>query len=320
MEKNIEDAVKLYSGDRPIGLFVEKLEQNLNKLNDIFDEISDIFTQAKIIDFSKLPDDRSERAKFSSLFKEFNNYLEAAKIQGFSWDKTTYEFNHDEDNTKTRVELKFDENTYLVLALRYKELFTDEETDSSDAVPYEIEGYLTEIDTGRIDADYMNSRFERYLRILTQEGVDESEKQSTLNDLHRSFAMLTQEEQRYANIFLHEVESGSIRMQSGKNFRDYVNEYQAKAENDRIRNVVRIFGADESKLRNLMSGNLNDTNINEFGRFDALRDSVDKAKAREYFERLGNVKLKPFKINVKIDAFLRKFILSGGFDIETFEE
>ena len=30
-------------------------------------------------------------------------------------------------------------------------------------VPYDIDGYLTEINTGKIDADYMNSKFEKYL-------------------------------------------------------------------------------------------------------------------------------------------------------------
>ena len=36
---------------------------------------------------------------------------------------------------------------------------------AGDDVPFEIDGYLTEIDTGRIDSDYMNSRFEKFLKI-----------------------------------------------------------------------------------------------------------------------------------------------------------
>ena len=34
-----------------------------------------------------------------------------------------------------------------------------------------IVGYLTEIDTGVIDAAYMNSRFDKYLKMLHQEGA-----------------------------------------------------------------------------------------------------------------------------------------------------
>ncbi|MFJ5622944.1 type I restriction endonuclease subunit R [Peribacillus loiseleuriae] len=316
MEQNIEKAVKLYSGHKPIGLFVEKLEYNLNKLNAIFDDISELFTRSGIPNFEKLPDDRSERGKFASLFKSFNDYLEAAKIQGFTWNQSIYEFSHGRGKPKTKVEMKLDENAYLVLALRYKELFGGNGGGGGDDVPFEIDGYLTEIDTGKIDSDYMNSRFEKFLKILTQDEVDVAEMRKTLDDLHKSFATLTQEEQKYANIFLHDVASGNARMESGKTFRDYVTEYQFKAKNDQIQSISRILGVDEKKLRNLLAANVNEANINEFGRFDDLKASVDKVKAKEYFEKLENVKIPPFKINIRVHNLLQEFILKGGFDIE----
>ncbi|MEN6624178.1 MAG: HsdR family type I site-specific deoxyribonuclease [Smithella sp.] len=317
MEQNIEKAVKLYSGDKPIALFVEKLEYNLNKMNAIFDDISELFARSGIPNFEKLPDDRSERGKFSSHFKSFNDYLEAAKIQGFTWNQSTYEFSHGSGKPKTQVDIKLDENTYLILAMRYKELFSGSSSvGGSDDVPFEIDGYLTEIDTGKIDSDYMNSRFEKFLKVLKQDDVDEAEMRKTLDDLHKSFAVLTQEEQKHANIFLHDVESGNARMESGKTFRDYIIEYQTKARNDQLRRILRFLGMDEKKLRNLMAANVTEASINEFGRFDDLKASVDKAKAREYFEKLENAKIPLFKVNIKVHNLLQKFILKGGFDIE----
>lgn len=44
--------------------------------------------------------------------------------------------------------MALDENTYLILALRYKELFNTGGSGGGGDVPFEIEGYLTEIDTG----------------------------------------------------------------------------------------------------------------------------------------------------------------------------
>ncbi|MFB4330211.1 HsdR family type I site-specific deoxyribonuclease [Paenibacillus sp. CR_12] len=316
MGQNIEKAVKLYSGDKPIGLFVEKLEYNLNKLNAIFDDISELFARSGIPNFEKLPDDRSERGKFASLFKSFNDYLEAAKIQGFKWNQPPYKFSHGSGKPKTQVEMRLDENTYLVLAMRYKELFGSGGGGSGDDVPFEIVGYLTEIDTGRIDSDYMNSRFEKFQRILTQDNVDEAEMRKTLDDLHKSFATLTQEEQKYANIFLHDVESGNAKMESGKTFREYVTEYQFRAKNDQIRRISRFLGVDERKLRNLMAANVTEASINEFGRFDDLKASVDKAKAKEYFDKLENTEIPLFKINIKVHNLLKEFIHRGGFDIE----
>lgn len=316
MEQNIKEAVKLYSGDKPLELFVEKLEYNLTKMNAIFDDISALFTRSGIPNFEKLPDDRSERGKFASLFKLFNDYLEAAKIQGFTWKQSIYTFDNDGSKTKTQVEMRLDENTYLILAMRYKELFDGSGLGGGIDIPFEIDGYLTEIDTGKIDSDYMNSRFEKFLKNLNQDNVDETEMQMTLDELHKSFAMLSQEEQKFANIFLHDVESGNVRMESGKAFRDYITEYQFKAKNHQIQSISGFLGVDEKKLRNLMAANLTEANINEFGRFDDLKASVDKAKAKVYFEKLENAKMPLFKINIRIHNLLQEFILKGGFDIE----
>ena len=39
MEEHINKVVKLYSGDKPMGLFAERLESNLNRMNAVYDEI-----------------------------------------------------------------------------------------------------------------------------------------------------------------------------------------------------------------------------------------------------------------------------------------
>src|SRR5574344_751434 len=304
MERNIAMAVKLYSGDKPIGLFAEKLEYNLNKMNSIYEDIFQLFTSSGIQNFEKLPEGSSERGKFASLFKEFNSYLETAKIHGCKW------------NSPTIVEMKLDENTYLILALRYKELFNGNGGGRFDDVPFEIDGYLTEIDTGVIDANYMNSRFEKYLKNLQQKNIDKEQMQKTLDDLHKSFAILTQEEQKHANIFLHDVQSGNIIVEEGKTIRDYISQYLFEAKNDQIFRISKALGLDERKLRNMMDSGVNELNINEFARFDDLKDSVDKTKAKEYFENLEKTKIPPFKINIKTHNLLQKFIIKGGFEIE----
>ncbi|MCI5146819.1 MAG: type I restriction endonuclease subunit R, partial [Candidatus Electrothrix sp. AR3] len=232
MERNINDAIKLYSGDRPIGLFVDKLESNLKQLNAIYDEIVALFDNAGLANFEKLPDEPAVRGVFAKHFNTFNQHLEAAKIQGVVWEQSSYCFG--EGESKTEINLNIDEKTYLILALRYKELSSGNGNGSSsggglEGVPYEIDGYLTEINTGEIDAVYMNTRFEKYLRILTQEGMDGEQIQKTMDELHKSFASLTQEEQKYANIFLNDVQRGEARLTEGKAFREYITEYQSHA-------------------------------------------------------------------------------------------
>ena len=207
-----------------------------------------------------------------------------------------------------------------MLALRYKELFTPNpdgsENDPDDDVPYAVNSYLTTIDTADIDTDYMNSRFEKYLKIFYQEGAEAEAIHQAETELHKTFATLSQEEQKYANIFLHDIQSGAVVPQPGKTLREYIAEYIAQKQNDQIHKVAEVFGLDEKKLRAFMRANITEANINEFGRIDDLKATVDKAKAKAYFEAIEGTKLIPPKVPVKYDKLLREFIVSGGFDLK----
>lgn len=315
MERNIEDAVKLYSGDKPFGLFVERLPHNLEKINYFYKEICDLFENAKIENFERLPNDVNEKAQFAKLFKELNDYLEAAKIQGFRWKELHYEFGQGTSNPKLIIDVLLNETTYKILALRYKELQSVGLGGSSTDLPYDIATNLIEIDTAVIDADYMNSRFEKYLKVIEQPNIDKTEQENTLNELHKSFAMLPQEEQKFANIFLHDVQRGDVVMEKGKSFRDYVTEYIATAKNDQISKIASTFGLDVDQLRNIMDSDVSAANLNEFGRFDELIKSVDRSKSKEYFEAIENTEIPLHRVNMKVNRLLRDFILSGGTNI-----
>lgn len=318
MERNINDAVKLYSGDKPVMLFVEQLDKNLIKMNQVFADIAELFENAGVDDFAVLPAEKADRGQFAKLFNHLNVYLEAAKVQGFIWEKLTYEFKDQETSKKYSVALDFDESTYLVLALRYKELFggAGSGEGGNESIPYDINGYLTEIDTGRIDNDYMNNNFAKYLRVLNLEGAKEEEIEQTLNELHKSFATLTQEEQKYANIFLNDVQRGQVKLDASKTFRDYISEYQNTAKDEQVNKLCEVLGCDRDQVVSLMQAANFAEKPNVGGRFDALKDSIDKAKAKTYFESVEGVTIPIFKVNIRIDAFLRKFILSDGFDID----
>ncbi|TAJ12088.1 type I restriction endonuclease subunit R [Marinilabiliaceae bacterium JC017] len=315
MERHINDAVKLYSGDKPVGLFAERLDFNLNKLNEIFADIDDLFSNAGVENFEQLPEDNSERGRFARLFKRFNAFLEAAKIQGFHWGKLRYEFSKEQGKPKKIIDLQFDENTYLILALRYKELFSGTGGGGGQDVPFEIDGYLTEIETDKIDAEYMNTRFEKYLKALSQEGIDQEQLEQTKNELHKSFATLTQDEQKYAELFLHDIERGDAKIEDGKTFRDYVTEYQYNAKNKEIQGITEFLGLDEAKLKAFMDKDVTEANINEYGYFNELKATVDTTKAKAYFEKLEGKKLPPPKIKIKTHNLLKEFIVKGGFEL-----
>lgn len=315
MKANIERAFDLYSGEKPDELFADKLPGNIAKMADIYQDIYTLFENAGIEDFEKNPADKSERAQFAKLWKQFNDVLAAARIQGFEWD-TPYA-----DENGEVYELP-DENTYLILALRYKELFTGGGTGGGGPmdVPYEIDTHLTEIDTGRIDRDYMNSRYANYLRLLHDRKATPEELQKKLDDLHKTFATLTQEEQKYANIFLHDVQSGIIEPDSDISFRDYIAQYMVKAKNTEIRRCAELLGCDEEKLTERVNAHPTEKTLDYGNRYTELVQSVDRVKAKAFFEEKEGRTLTVIKVNNKIRTLLKNFILSGGFDIESCDD
>lgn len=315
MARNIKDAVKLYSGDKPLELFVDKLPKNLEGINTTYKEIKELFTSEGIENFEKVPDDNAVSAKFVSLFNDFNVYLDAAKVQGFIWDKEFYIYDNPATEEHKEYHVYVTKREYDALLQRYKELSPGDGGDGGEKnLPYDLKSYIIEIDSEKIDSDYMNSRFRKYLKELNK-GSSPEVVEKALSELHQSFASLSQEDQKYANIFLHDVQSGEVDVQEDKTLRDYINEYKYNAKNDQTHKFAETFGLDEDKLRSMMELNLNELNINEFGRLDDLKKSVDKQKARAYFESVEGTKVLPHKVNIRVDSLLRKFILSGGFEL-----
>ena len=162
-----------------------------------------------------------------------------------------------------------------------------------------------------IDANYLNSRFEKYLRTLHNGTATAEERKSVFEELHRSFPSLSQDEQRYAEIFLHEVEQGTASLEQGKTFKDYIVDYQSRAQNDSIHEVAQHLRLEESLLREMINLHLTLGNINEYNRFDKLVASVDLEKAKRFFEQETETEMNNFEVNLELDEYLRKFLVEG---------
>ena len=309
MQENINAAVKLYSGDKELGLFVLKLGKNLDGLNDAYKDIESVFVTAGVVNFESLPEDVPSRQKFAKLFNALNGYLQSAKVQGFVWERLEYAADETGDGVARR--LKLNKRTYLTLLQRYKELFDSSSGGGGIDSPYDLKGYLTTIKTDEIDANYMNSRFTKFLKELNDNSSEEL--QAAKEELHKTFATLSQEEQKFANIILHEIESGDLNVDPDKTLIDYINEYMMQAKSDQIHKFADALGVDEDLLRILTESK--DTS-NEFGRLVKLKKTIKVDKARRCIEEKEG---KSFPSNgdviVKARLLLTEFIRKGGFDL-----
>lgn len=319
MERNIKEAVATYSGDKPFALFVDKLSFNLKSMNQLFESISLLYQHAGVENFEKLPSDKTERRKFAQLFHMFNTILESAKVQGFHWDCLTYHLKDENTDEVEEITLNINKTIYLILVMRYKELFDgiNSGEDDDDSLEFDIDGYITSVNTDKIDADYMNSRFVKYIKLLLSDVSGEDDLKEAEEELHKTFATLTQEQQKYANIFLHDIQSGTVvvKIEEGKSFLEYVTEYMTSAKNDQVHKISEAFGIDESMLRTMMDLHVTESNIDDFGRFTSLKETVDFGKAKQFFEKKENKTLPKPLVNIKFDKLLRDFVLQGGFEI-----
>ena len=94
--------------------------------------------------------------------------IESAKLQGFKWSQLNYDF-YDDESKKYVIKCLIDEITYNTLLQRYKEIIKP--FDRKHEIPFEIDYYLIETNTGTINADWMNSRFQKYV-VALQTGID----------------------------------------------------------------------------------------------------------------------------------------------------
>lgn len=295
MQQNIERAVKLYSGDRPMGLFVDNL---IDKMNVCFAEIVDIFKRAKEADFATNPNDATACAKFVKLFNQLNDHLQAARLLGFVWEKLSYDVAQEDDSVITAT-LNFDQETYDKLLARYKDLFKEEPGGGggSDEVPFDLRSYINEIETDKIDQNYMNERFKKWLK-----AIGSMEEAAALEELHHSFATLSKEDQKFAELFLHDVQSGDIELDPSLALSDYITDYKQKDANDKVVKVIKDLGLDGNLLRAMLARKYTRENL-DLGRLNSLKETVDREKAKVYFNEERMIFL-----NKRIDEFLREFI------------
>ncbi len=324
MDKYIEKAIAEYSGNKPFGIFVDKLKDNVIKLNILYGEIKDLFESCGIVNFETLPEDEVDQKKFGQLYREFVKTYRSAQIQGLKVDKNVealtgiiVEDDATEDSSESIIEnlecdvsLDFGPEFVEIIKQRAKDL----EGSSGgviDGFPFDIDTDITEYDRTKIDSDYLNKKFHKYLVNLGQENISPEELEKSLNDLHKAFAFLSARQQKFAKIFINDILRGEIAVEAGKSFMDYIAEYEARDKNDRINSLASNLGLDTELLRKMVDLNLNEHTLNEYGRFDQLKDTVDKEKAKQYLEKKLERELMMIEVNMEVDRLLRNFIIKG---------
>ena len=306
MEQNIEEAFNLYV-DQPLSVFTDKLEANLEHINQNFRAIDALFTAEGIEYYATLPRAEASKRKFAKEFCEMTKHLEASKMQGFLWDKLEYEFQHTTGWTK--VKLLIDEQTYKVLLQRYRELFKSNGSAEGDEDVYHLEAYITETGAGTIDAEYINSKFIKFVKNLYTSGAGSELAKAAQRELHNAFASLSQRDQRTAQRILHDIGSGDLRLSKDKTIYDYILDYQKRECDKQVFTLAEATGLDLYSLKDLVGNDITEENINEHGRFDDLINTRDRDKCADFLKKLTGKEVARRYVSINISKAVRRFIL-----------
>lgn len=305
MEKNAEEALRLYAEAGYQDVYVPSLGQNIIGMNNDYQSIIKLFERNGIENFSRLPDNQGDIKLFADLFNNISNNYYRSIPQLFTWTKRTY---ITEDAGEVTVYL--DERTYEILHQRYSEI--PRTVQPGGDMIYDIKAFLTEVSSNEINRAFMESQFAEVLKDLSN-GAKPEEIKALLDDLKSSFAELPAEDQITAEAILEDIYSGVLKdFDEGKTLAEYIEIYKRNTLKANIKVFSEAFGFDKDKLARIMVFHLKEEKLYEGGLFDQIMETLDRAKAKETMEKLEDCTIRPHRVVQKAEGYLKKFILSGG--------
>ncbi|MEE3928236.1 HsdR family type I site-specific deoxyribonuclease [Mycoplasmopsis ciconiae] len=311
MKENIENAFEKYASDQKHNVFVDSIEKNILKINLKYREIEDIFDSQGIKGFSELPPDSETQQKILSCFKSLTSTIQTAVLQGLKFGNYNKNIKIKMSAPNQSLKLVFDEIKYETLKSRVSDIVNIKTTDEHEKEYYDFEIMRTihEIDTGRIDEDYLNKIFKDTINeIKSNSQLISLENNKIIEDLTSGFSFLSFKDQEFAKLILHDIISGRFEYDPNKEFSEILNEYKYKKTENRISNFANTFGLDETKLRKIIDSYPTKENINEYGKFDEVYKTANENSIVNYYTNKG-IKSSAFMLKRKFIELLKNFII-----------
>ena len=294
-------------------------------MEETYSEIQDLFVKAGIPDFSKLPDDESTVAKFVKLYNKFNAYLDAAKVQGFSWDKNSYFVEESEVGT-TEKEFSVQDGTTAVLresvsfgvpqsgfdslTQRYIEVVKGGKGTGSGGnqiPPFELDIHLVENHMDKIDEAYLQKFFKAYIDSLKATGEGSEESKKALEELYSEFAKLSGDHQRIAKNIISDIQTGKLNVDDDFSLGDLITKYAREEQDNKTKEFCDNLGMDVSKYNQIANG-INKENPDEGGKLSDLIKLANPEKAKAYFLQRDKVEYPGWKVNSLVREFITRFV------------
>lgn len=298
MERNLEEALRVYCMGEKSGVQVADLNTNLKEMSVLFSNIEKIFALDKVDNFERLPKQDEYRQKFRKEFLALRAKLRAAFLQGFKW------------NNEYAKLLPFDEKTYRILKMRYEDLPSGRSGGGGKVgAGFAIDTDVSFMEMEKIDADYLEKQFQIITIAQIEAREDSADRQAAaIREIRDNLNTMPVHLQKWARMVLHDIERGFLIVQKGRTFRDYIAEYASNTVRDRIKKEAGKFNIDPERLLDVYRRTSSEKDINDQSQLTNLEDSANMGMVAEYFG------CSQFKARVKLDSYLTDFILNRKAD------
>lgn len=305
MERNLKSALSVYCCGENGGAQVADLVTNLKDMDALYRGIEKTFALDQVKNFERLPRQEEYRQKFRKDFQSLRAKLRASFMQGFKW------------NNKSAELIPFDEKTYRILKMRYEDLPTGRSGGGGKSLAgFAIDTDVSSMEMEKIDADYLEKQFQIITIAQIEAKEDSANRQAeAIKDIRDNLNTMPARLQKWAKMVLSDIESGRLKVEKGKTFRDYIAEYESDTVQNALAAETEKFGLDYNMLLEVYQNTTSEKNINDQNRLSNLEASADVRKVMEYFG------CPQFKAKAKLSAYLHDFILNRKADaIETTAE
>lgn len=268
MERNLEEALKLYcQGDYEV-VKVDDLDSNIKILNATYGDIKRIFNRAGIVNFDRLPKEDADRQMFRKLFHRLKSTFRAAMLQGLKW------------TNEHGKKLEFGETEYRILTARYEDLPSNRGGGrGTPRLPFSMDTDLSTMEIDKVDYDYLEARF----RIVTMKDISRRDEkvEDAIHEIEAKLGLLTEIPQRYARMILRDIKNGVLVPDGTKSLMQYIREYQERNIRESIHEFAEEFLLDEDKLYNLYTNH--DGDVANSLKLKKIEDTVDDSRLISHY-------------------------------------
>lgn len=143
------------------------------------------------------------------------------------------------------------------------------------------------------------------------------------NSSKSSYVALSQEEQLAARTVINMIQSGSLKVDKTKTFRDYINEQLATIQDHHITSLVKATGVDGKIIREILQTfggqGVNEEELKCWGRLSKILDTVDYQVFKTWL--IQEKSLDPQRLDLTLDLtwaanrIITKFFEQGGMNV-----